>query len=189
MTDKKTTAPLSTKVVTGLVRFSYVSVFEPKKMEGDAEAKYSVSLIVPKKDKETVAKIHKAIEAAKEAGKAGKFGGRVPANLKSPLRDGDEERADDEAYAGAWFLTANSKTKPGLVDASLNEILDSNELYSGCYGKASVTFFAFNTNGNKGIACGLNHLQKIKDGEPLGGRGRAADDFEEENEDDYDFLD
>lgn len=166
----------STKVVTGKVRFSYLHVWEPQAIEGSSEKKYSVSLIIPKSDKVTLAKINEAVEAAKEAGKA-KFGGKIPAALKLPLRDGDVERPDDEAYEDAYFLNATAKTKPGIVDKDLNPILDQDELYSGCYGRASVNFFAFNTSGNKGIACGLNNLQKLADGDSLGGRSTAESDF------------
>lgn len=108
--------------------------------------------------------------------------------LKTPLRDGDEERPDDEAYAGSYFINANSATKPGVVDASCQPILDTSELYSGIYGRASINFYAFNTNGNKGIACGLNNLQKLRDGEPLGGKSRAEDDFADMDDDDDNFL-
>lgn len=175
----------ATKVITGKVRFSYLHVFEPSAAEEGQEKKYSVSLIIPKKDKATLAKIEKAIEAAKEAGKA-KFGGKIPATLKLPLRDGDIERPEDEAYADSFFVNANARTRPGLVDKALNPIMDQEELYSGCYGRASVTFYAFNTSGNKGIACGLNNLMKLEDGESLGGRQSAENDFAEfaEQEDD-----
>lgn len=168
----------STKVVTGKVRFSYLHVFEPFAVDEGQEKKYSVSLIIPKKDKATLAKIEKAIDAAKEAGKA-KFGGKIPAALKLPLRDGDIERPDDEAYEDSFFLNANARTKPGLVDKALNPIMDQEELYSGCYGRASITFYAFNTSGNKGIACGLNNLMKLEEGENLGGRQSAENDFAE----------
>lgn len=166
----------STKVVTGLVRFSYAHVHEPVAIEEGQDKKYSVSLIIPKSDKATIKKIKDAIEAAKEAGKA-KFGGKIPPNLKTPLRDGDADRPDDENYANAYFINANAKTKPGLVDKDLNPIMSQDEFYSGCYGRASVTFYPFNTSGNKGIACGLNNLMKMKDGEPLGGRASAEADF------------
>ena len=172
-----------TKVVTGKVRFSYLHVWEPTAIDEGQEKKYSVSLIIPKSDKATVAKITKAIEAAKEAGKV-KLGGKVPANLKTPLRDGDMERPDDEAYAGCFFLNANCRTKPGVVDKNLNPVMSQDEVYSGCYGRASVTFYAFNTSGNKGIACGLNNLMKLEDGESLGGRSTAESDFAEFAEDD-----
>ena len=105
--------------------------------------------------------------------------------LKTPLRDGDVERPDDEAYADSYFVNANSSTAPGIVDADRQPILDHSEVYSGVYGRASINFYAFNSNGNKGIACGLNNLQKIRDGEPLGGRSRAEDDFADEDEEDF----
>ena len=95
------------------------------------------------------------------------------------------ERPDDPAYANAYFVNANSTTAPGVVDANRNEILDKSEVYSGCYGRASISFYAFNANGNKGIACGLNNLQKIKDGEPLGGRASAESDFATEEDEDF----
>lgn len=183
------------KVITGPnTRWSYCNAWEPKAINGGTP-KYSVSLIIPKSDKATIAKIRAAIEAAYKDGETKlKGNGRsVPplASLKTPLRDGDRERPDDPAYANAYFVNANSNTAPGIVDADRQEIIDHSEVYSGVYGRASINFYAFNSNGNKGIACGLNHLQKIRDGEPLGGRTRAEDDFAEDYEDDYgndDFL-
>jgi len=174
----------ATKVVTGKVRFSYLHVFEPVAISEGGDLKYSVSLLIPKKDKITIAKINKAIEAAKEAGK-GKWGGKIPTKLKMPLRDGDEERPDDEAYADCYFLNASAKTKPGVVDANLNAIIRQDEVYSGCFGKASVNFYAFDVNGNKGIACGLNNIMKLEDGPSLGGRSSAEEDFGEQEEADY----
>lgn len=177
------------KVITGPnTRWSYANVWEPKSINGGAP-KYSVSLIIPKSDKVTVEKIKKAIQAAYEEGQ-GKIKGNgktVPALsvLKTPLRDGDLERPDDEAYANSYFINANSATAPGIVDADRNTIIDRSEVYSGVYGRASINLYAFNSNGNKGIACGLNNLQKIKDGEPLGGKSRAEDDFATEEDDDF----
>lgn len=179
-----------TKVITGVnTRWSYVNAWEAKSINGGAP-KFSVSLIIPKSDTKTIEKIKAAILAAYEEGQ-GKLKGNgksVPALsvLKTPLRDGDAERPDDEAYADAYFINANSATAPGIVDADRNPILDRSEVYSGVYGRASINFYAFNSNGNKGIACGLNNLQKIRDGEPLGGKSRAEDDFA--TEDDEDFL-
>lgn len=172
-----------TKVITGVnTRWSYVNAWEPKSINGGAP-KYSVSLIIPKSDTKTIEKIQAAIQAAYEEGQ-GKLKGNgksVPALsvLKTPLRDGDAERLDDEAYADSYFVNANSGTAPGIVDA------DRSEVYSGVYGRASINFYAFNSNGNKGIACGLNNLQKIRDGEPLGGKSRAEDDFDTEDDDDF----
>lgn len=178
-----------TKVITGVnTRWSYVNAWEPKSINGGAP-KYSVSLIIPKSDTKTLEKIRAAIQAAYEEGQSKlKGNGRsVPAlsALKTPLRDGDAERPDDEAYANSYFINANSGTAPGIVDADRNPILERSEVYSGVYGRASINFYAFNSNGNKGIACGLNNLQKIRDGEPLGGKSRAEDDFAEEDEDDF----
>lgn len=166
---------MSNKVITGKVRFSYANVFEPKSING-SDPKYSVSLIIPKEDKVTIDKIKAAIEVAKKEGLS-KLGGKIPANLKTPLRDGDIDRPDDTAYADSYFVNANSTIRPGIVDANLQPIIDSTEFYSGCYGRASIVFYAYNANGNKGIACGLQNLQKLEDGEPLGGRSRAEDDF------------
>lgn len=165
----------ATKVVTGKVRLSYANLFTPRAAEAGQEAKYSVSLLIPKSDKATVEKIKAAIEAAKEAGKA-TWGGKVPPGLKTPLRDGDTER-DDPVYAGHYFVNATSKNKPGVVDANLNAVLDASEVYSGCFGRASINFYPYNVNGNRGIAAGLNNVQKIADGEALGGKSRAEDDF------------
>ena len=167
---------MSTKVVTGKVRFSYANVWEPQSVNG-SDPKYSVSLIIPKSDKKTIEKIKAAIEVAKQEG-ASKLGKKIPANLKTPLRDGDIDRPDDEAYADSYFVNANSFIKPGIVDKNVEPILDQTEFYSGCYGRASITFYAYNVNGNKGIACGLQNLQKLEDGGPLGGKSRPEDDFE-----------
>lgn len=187
----------STKIVTGKVRLSYTNVFEPKAMEGSSDEKYSTAILIPKTDKETVKKIRAAIEAAKELGKS-KWGGKVPANLKTPLRDGDEERPDDEVYAGHFFLNASFKTKPGIAkpigkDANgktkFAEITDSTEVYSGCYAKVSLNFYPFNVSGNRGIAAGLNNIVKIQDGDFLGGRSSVNDDFANEDFDDFDDED
>lgn len=176
-----------TKVVTGKVRFSYLHVFEPWAMDDGQEPKYSVSLIIRKDDKFTLERIGKAVEAAKQMAKA-KNGGKLPAKFKLPLSDGDIGRPEDEAYAGCYYVNANAKTKPGVVDKNLNPIIDPDEIYSGCYGRASITFYPFDVSGNKGVACGLNNLQKLKDGEPLGGRNAPeadfADPFEDDEEDD-----
>jgi len=174
-----------TKVVTGVVRLSYANVWEPKSINGGTE-KYSVSLIIPKSDTKTLNAINAAINAAIEEGK-GKFGGKIPnkAALKLPLRDGDIDRPDDEAYADSYFINANSLTAPQIVDKNVNPILDRSEVYSGVYARVSISFYAFNSNGNKGIACGLGNIQKIRDGEPLGGRTSAAEDFATDVDDDF----
>lgn len=171
-----TTDTNKTKVITGLVRFSYVHIFKPTAIDESSDEKYSISIIIPKKDTATLNKVKMAIEAAKEAGKS-KWGGKIPAKLKTPLRDGDEDRPDDEAYAHSYFINCSSKTKPGVVDKYTQDIMDEDEVYSGCYGRVAINFYSYDKNGNKGIAAGLNNVQKIKDGEPLGGRSSASDDF------------
>ena len=179
-----------TKVVTGICTFSYLNCWDPKAVNGGTP-KYSVSLIIPKSDKRTIEAVKAAIQAAYEEGQ-GKLKGNgktVPAlkALKTPLRDGDLERPDDEAYKNSYFINANSTTAPGIVDADRQPILDRSEMYSGVKGRASINFYSYNVNGNKGIAAGLNHLQKISDGTPLGSKSRAEDDFD--TEEDEDFLD
>lgn len=178
-----------TKVITGpRTRWSYANVWDPKSINGGTP-KYSVSLIIPKDDATTVNKIKAAIQAAYEEGESKLKGNgkTVPALsiLKTPLRDGDLERPDDPTYANAYFINANSATAPGIVDADRQPIIERSEVYSGVYGRASISLYAFNSNGNKGIACGLNNLQKISDGEPLGGKARAEDDFATAEEDDF----
>ena len=176
-----------TKVVTGVVRLSYANVHEPKSINGGTP-KYSVSLIIPKSDTKTLAAINAAVDAAIEEGR-GKFGGKIPSKsaLKLPLRDGDIDRPDDEAYADSYFVNANSNTAPEIVDKSLNPIMSRSEVYSGVYARVSVNFYAFNSNGNRGVACGLGNIQKVRDGEPLGGKTSAADDFTTDSDGD-DFL-
>lgn len=178
-----------TKVITGpKTRWSYANVWDPKSINGGTP-KYSVSLIIPKSDVATVKKIEAAIQAAYEEGESKLKGNgkSVPSLkvLKTPLRDGDLERPDDAAYADSYFINANSASAPGIVDADRQPILERSEVYSGVYGRASINFYAFNSNGNKGIACGLNNLQKIADGEPLGGKARAEDDFATDDDDDF----
>ena len=183
-----------TKVITGKhTVMSYLNVNEAKTPMGDGTPKFSVSLIIPKSDTVTIAKIRAAIEAAYEEGQSKLKGSSkfIPAleDIKTPLRDGDKDRKGDEAYKNAYFVNANSTTKPGVVDAERNPILDSSELYSGIIGRASINFYAYNSNGNRGIACGLNNIQKLADGTPLGGHSRAEDDFADlDDEDDEDFL-
>lgn len=175
------------KVITGpKTRWSYANVWEPKSINGGAP-KYSVSLLIPKSDTVTVEKIKKAIEAAYKEGEAKLKGNGKScpplAAIKTPLRDGDAERPDDEAYAGCYFVNANNSSAPGIVDADRNPILTHSEVYSGVYGRASISFYAFNSSGNRGIACSLNNLQKIADGEPLGGKSSAEDDFADDEDD------
>ena len=170
----KTTSP--TKVIVPC-RISFANIWEAKSING-GEEKYSVSCLIPKEDKATLMKIHKAIEAAKEAAKSKKWGGRIPPNLKLPLRDGDIDRPDDENYAGHMFFNAASKVAPQIVDRKVQPILDPMECGSGDYCNVSVNFYGFAASGNKGVAAGLGNIQKVRDGERLAGKASAASDFE-----------
>lgn len=181
----------TTKVITGKVRLSYCHIFEPQQ-DDQGQDKYSTAILIPKSDKETLRKIKAAVDAAIELGKS-KWGGKIPPNLKKPLRDGDEERPDDEAYAGHYFLNATSKNKPGIAkpigkDATgktkFAEITDTTEVYSGCYAKVSLNFYPFDAKGNRGVAAGLNNIVKVQDGDFLGGRSSVTDDFANEEFDD-----
>ena len=156
------------KVVTGPCVFSYLNCWEPKAAQDGGKPKFSVSLIIPKSDTKTYEKIQAAIQAAYQEGQ-GKLKGNgksVPplSSLRTPLRDGDVDRPDDEAYRNAWFINANSDSAPGVVDAECQPIMNRSEMYSGVKGRASISFYAYNVNGNRGVACGLNNLQKLADG-------------------------
>jgi len=185
-------ATTDTKVVTGEVRLSYAHLFEPFAFEADQEPKYSVVLLIPKNDKTTLAKIHAAQQAAVDLGIKTKWNGKKPSKLGNTLRDGDTDEAfEGEEFKGHFCLRVSSKTAPNVVDRQLNPILNSNEVYSGCYARASLNFFPYAAAGNNGISAGLNNVQKLRDGDPLGGRSRAEDDFEpleNDTDDSYDDL-
>lgn len=185
--------PQSTKITTGIVRASYAHLFEPKASgkDGKGKLKYSVSLLIPKSDVETLEKVKKAIAAAEAQGMAqgGKWNGKKPKTYKdAPLRDGDDldDEPKNEAYKGHFYINAKSDSKPGIVglekdeNGKYKELNDPLQVYSGCYIRASVNAYPFDVDGNKGIAWGLNNVQKVRDGVPLGGgRSSAEDDFEE----------
>lgn len=174
MSDQK--AP--TKVITGVVRLSFVHVWEPTSMQDGGPKKYSAALLIPKSDKATILAINKAIAEATNAGLP-KWGGKKPAVLKLPLRDGDVEKPDDENYKGHYWINSSSAQQPGVLDSDKNEMIDKTKLYSGVYAKVDINFYAFNSNGNKGIACGLNNILKIKDGPALAGKESAKIAFAE----------
>lgn len=181
-----------TKVVTGKVRLSYAHLFEPYAAEEGQEPKYSTVILIPKSDKKTIKAIRDAQQAALENGKDTRFGGRIPKGWKNTFRDGDEDDSVDleksPEYAGHMFMTVSAKTRPGVVDRDVNPILDSSEVYSGCYARVSINAFPYSVQGNKGVSFGLNHVQKLADGDPLGGRSRAEDDFEALDDEDDDLI-
>lgn len=179
----------STKVITGKVRLSYAHLFEAYKnpAQENADPKFSTVILVPKTDTATVKAIQAAQKLALENGKSSKFGGTIPKNWKNTFRDGDEEGdlEKNPEYEGHYFMTVSNKQRPGIVDANVQPILDSTEVYSGCYARVSITAFPFNSNGSKGVSFGLNHVQKLADGEPLGGITKAEDDFDTVDPSDY----
>jgi hypothetical protein len=179
----------ATKVVTGKVRLSYVHIFEPfKQGDDDGEGKYSCVILIPKKDKQTLSKIRAAIKAAAEQGKNSKFDGKIPKNLATTLHDGDDEDTLEKnpEYENHYYMSISSKTRPGVVDSDVDPIMDSTEVYSGCYARVSINAFPYNYKGKKGVSFGLNHVQKLADGDYLGGRSRAEDDFDVYGGSDYD---
>lgn len=180
----------TTKVVTGKVRLSYVHIFEPYAQDADDTPQYSCVILIPKSDKATLKKIEAAQKAAAEQGKNSKFDGKIPPNLQLTLHDGDEEGdlEKNPEYEGHMFMSVSSKTKPGIVDKDVNPVLDSTEVYSGCYARVSINAFPFNYKGKKGVSFGLNHVQKWADGDYLGGRSKAEDDFEPVAEEDTSLI-
>ena len=185
---------MSTKVVTGKVRFSYVNVFEPKPQGDGGEAKYSITLLIPKSDTATLDKIKSAMAEARETFCKKNGASALPANPINPLHDGDGVKpSTGEPYGpeckGCYVMSLSSKQKPVIVDAFRNEITDPNEVFSGCYGRAAINFYGY-SNKKKGIGAGLQSIQKLHDGEPLGGARGSADDFDDGYSDgaDDDFM-
>lgn len=178
-----------TKVIGGPARISYAHVFKPTSVHPDKPdtLKYSVALLIPKSNKELLKALKLAINAAMEIGieKFPKWKGKKPTDLKMPLRDGDE-LDDKPEYEGHFYLSAKSDTKPGIVDKDREPLTSEDEFYSGCWARFSIKFYPFDTAGNRGIGVQLNHLQKVKDGERLGGRASVDEDFEDEWTDDED---
>lgn len=177
-----------TKVVFGPCRLSYTHVFTKYAPDGDTDnGKYMTNVLIPKSEKETVKALQQAIEAAKKSGIVSKWGGKEPKNLELPLRDGDTDK-DDEVYEDCFFINAKSSTRPGICDKNKKPIVDEEEIYSGVYAYVSVSFYPYDKNGNRGIACGLNNIMKFKDGERLGGRTSAENDFADIDAEDDDDL-
>lgn len=180
---------MSKRITTGKVRFSYVNVFTPRAAFNGGDPEYSVTLLIPKKDRQCVQKIQEAITAAMDEGISEKWKGKRPGKLWNPLRDGDEEKAfEHPEYAGMYFVNAKAKQKPLVIDREKDEIFDQTEVYSGCWGRANISFFPFSSNGNNGVGCGLNAIQKLRDDEPLAGVRASADDFDDDFEDDEEDM-
>lgn len=175
---------MATKVVTGKVRFSYVNIFEPKADNNGDNPKYSITLLIPKSDTVTMGKIKEAINEARENFCKRNGASALPAKPNNTLHDGDGVRENGDPYGpeckGCYVITVSSKLKPNIVDNFRNDITEATEVYSGCYGRASINFYGYNRNGKKGISAGLLAIQKLHDGEPLGGNFGSADDFDDD---------
>lgn len=178
---------MATRVVTGKVRLSFPHLFEPYSMNPEKDdPKYSVMLLIPKSDKDTLSKIREAEKEAAEIGKNTKFSGKIPANLASIIKDGDEDGSAEDypERAGMIYMTisADRKFKPGIVDKNVSDILDQSEVYSGVYAKVSMTAFPYKfgdgPGGKKGISFGLNNVQILGGGDSLAGGKRAEEEFE-----------
>lgn len=185
------------KLVTGKVRFSYVNIFEAREDQNGGDPKYSVTLLIPKSDTATVSKIKAAITEAREAFCKKNGANALPAKPNHTLHDGDGTRDSGDPYGpeckGCYVITVSSKQKPVIVDSFRNPITDPQEVYSGAYGRAAINFYGYSRNGKKGISAGLLSIQKLSDGEPLGGAMGSADDFDDDYRDpeageDDDFL-
>lgn len=170
---------MSTQVVTGKIRFSYCYVGSARRNEMNGKDEFSTQILIDKDDADTVNKIKAAAKAALMA----KWGDKVPAKVKNPLRDGDTETKGDGSPLGAeyknhYFMTVKSSRRPGIVDANGNELIGANDVGSGDYGRVSLNAFAYDQSGNRGVSFGLNNVMLLQKGNSLGGGPRsAAEDF------------
>ncbi len=172
---------IATKVLTNEVRLSYVNLVQPRAALNGGEAKYSVTLLIPKSDAATLADIQQSMQAAYNEGVSKKWGGAHPAQ-KQIVHDGDGLRPSGLPFGdeckGHWVLTASSTQKPQVVGIdNINSELAPNDVYSGMYARVTLNFFPFDRQGNKGVGCGLGNVMKTRDGEPLSGGASAASDF------------
>ena len=183
---------MSTKIVTGKVRFSFCNIWEPKANQEGETPKYSITLLIPKSDTATFNNIKAAIQEARDNFCKKNGASALPANPIHPLHDGDGTKpSTGEPYGpeckGCWVIAASSKQKPVIVDNFKNEITDPAEVYSGCYGRASINFYGY-SNKKKGVGAGLLSIQKLSDGEPFGTVG-SADDFDDDYKDADAYVD
>lgn len=171
----------ATHVTTGLVRLSYAKIWKPEAVSDadGAEKKYSTAVLIDKADEATLEKINAAVEQAKQDGKTKKWGGKIPAKLKLPLRDGDDEKPDMTEYADHFFLNASNKDKPVIIDRFKEPITDESKVYSGCYARVMLNFYPFDANGNRGVGVSLEAIQFVKDGERLAGSVVDVNEFDD----------
>ena len=170
---------MSTKVITGRVRMSFLNWFAPRKNELNGKDEYSAELLIPKTDTATI----NALKAAMKEAIVGKFGDKIPPNLRNPLKDGDTATKADgsplaDYYKGHVFLRVKSTEKPGVIGSDGQELRDASQFVSGDYGRASIVAFAYDQAVNKGVSFYLQNLMFMDKGEAFGGgRASASDDF------------
>lgn len=166
------------RVITGKTRWAYLNVWEPRPTDREGETPYySACILIPKTDKKTINAINQAVQAALEEGKNRIFNGKIPSAYRHPLRDGDVDRPEKEEFRECYFINAKTKHKPDILDTSLNPILEKDKVYSGCYGVASLSFYAYDSKGSKGVTAQLRNLMKVEDGKPLSGGLSAQEEF------------
>ena len=180
-----------TQITTGKCRLSYVSVFSPKLLPDNVPEKFSVTLLIPKTDQKTLAKIKAAQDTAVAAFKAKNPGKKLPENMPTTLHDGDGIKDNGDEFGpeckGHIVMTVTSKRKPVVVYSDKTPMTDPGEMYSGCYGKAVINFYVYDTAGKIGVTAGLNGIMKLEDGEPLAG-GVVTDSDWDDDDDEYDDL-
>lgn len=182
----------SIKIQTGLCRLSYAYVFEPRPNDDPTQkAKYSASIIIPKTEKRTLAAIKEAVSKLRQDPEARGIWGGSDRGIHEPLHDSDtdELKCDDEAYKNTYFMNASSTRKPKLFSKDRTEIIDPEELYSGCWCQFQINLFCYSNSGSKGIGVGLTAIRKIKDGDALGGVVVSADSWDDDLIDDDDLKD
>lgn len=168
------------KVTTPKFRVSWPAVLEPEAFEEGGKKKYSlIAIFDPKKfdaeDKKKWREMHRIFEESWKA----KFKGKKPANLKSPFRDGMEKEDWDGFGEGKIFCTLSTLQKPGLIDRHKDPITEQEDFYAGCYARATVTCYAFENKGNRGVGFGLHNVQKLADGPAFSQRTDAEEDFDD----------
>lgn len=180
------------QVVFGPVRVSFPALFEKRKFDGDSDenARYMITAMIPKNEKETIKALKAAIKTAETVGQVTVWAKKrvSPEKLTSPLRDGDE-MDDPGVYQDHWIIRAKSQHRPGVLNRRKEPITDPEEVYGGCYCLLSVSFFPYNTGGNYGVGCALNHVLKYKDGDRFGGGQSAMETFASVDLGDDDDLD
>jgi len=178
---------MAVKMMLKNVRLSYANLFEAKENKS-GDLRYSTALLIPKDHPQIddlIANVNKVGEE--------KFGKKWETMVKKnglPVKDADEDgSADDKPeYEGQFYINTSSKRRPQVVDRQVQPILDDSEIFSGCYANVSIAIFAFDVPENKGVSFGLNNVQKVKEGERLGGAPNADEEFEAMEDDDFEAM-